>query len=1279
MKKSMLWVVPMLMVLDLTASSIDIDGVTWYYDRLLGGVQIVSGQYRYFGDLTIPSSIDGYPVTSIGKCAFDGCYGLQSLVIPSGVKSIGDSAFYGCNGLRSVTIASSVTNIGAYAFYGCSSLESISIPSHVTRIGEATFRGCRGLRSVMISSSVTSIGDFAFYNCIKLSSVVIPPSVKNIGESAFCGCGGLTTVTIGAGVECIADMAFYDCQGLVSVTIPSSVTTIGNSAFGRCSSLKSVSIPSGVGRICRGTFFDCSGLTSVTIPLSVTNIEEGAFDGCFELKEVTIPSSVKSVGDMVFDRCYGLVSVTISEGVESIGAGAFFGCRSLSLITIPSTVTNIGELAFGNCSGIAGFLVAENNLSYSSRNGLLCSVDGTTLLRGVRGDVEIPIDVTGVENCAFSGCTGLTSVMIPESVMSIGEYAFGGCSSITNFFVAAENPIFSSRNGLLCSKNGTELIQGLSGDVVIPSCVTQIGDYAFYGCGGLTSVVVPSNVMSIGSQAFYDCSGLRVAYVDKGDVDRVKRLYGWPSEIEFLEVVEASFNIGKHGVRIAGGELVQLVVVGEMADEPVICPKKDWFFAGWNVDPTLPMCSNIVFTAVYEPIIEYSICYLNVKNLVNPNPTVYTVTNEITFVELEDYYGYSFKGWEPARIEVGTTGDLVVTAKWDRVQGVAEAAGDQSREWVSSGDADWFVTWDDEKGKYVVRSGEIGHDQISVLETVVTNGGTVSFDVKISCEGMQRGQRTDGLSILVDGVEELWLDGEVDWRSVTIAVTGEGEHRIKWKYSKDVEGAAGEDCAYLANFKFYHQVVVSFDGGGATVGEVPSDIVSYNGGTITLPEVGTMKKINHSFVGWSDGVEVYQPGAIFVLGDVPPAFTAVWSRKELDSPVIEVPARYETERTRVTITAVEGATIRYTIDGTDPIENGLVYQGPFEVAGSLTIRAVAVRDDWYDSAVVEASTVRAPWGYAECLNCEDVGFTSGGDSAWVRDLLVSHDGTASVRSGKIGNSETNWLEATVIGAGTLSFWWKASAEMWRQQFVDCGTLWIDGVEQLGVKIGNHDDWRQELIAIKGGTRHTIRWVYSKDVEDAVPFEWEDCIWLDEVMWHPVLPSVADDAGTTVTGDAETGYVVRPSEGNTAVEVTIPQGVDAAKVTVEVSPKVASVKPNGAKVKIVSGGADITGYLNVPAADGSGVVDLTKATVKEEYVKEALDPGKGAEIKLNAANPSLTTPNTRKGLFYQLREGETLDGMVDGDSKVGDGQPWTPEIKVKGGNSAFYAIGVGKGE
>ena len=230
--------------------------------------------------------------------------------------------------------------------------------------------------------------------------------------------------------------------------------------------------------------------------------------------------------------------------------------------------------------------------------------------------------------------------------------------------------------------------------------------------------------------------------------------------------------------------------------------------------------------------------------------------------------------------------------------------------------------------------------------------------------------------------------------------------------------------------------------------------------------------------------------------------------------------------------------------------------------------------------------------------------------------------------------------------------------------------------------------------------HVIRWSYNTD---GYPSDnYDGCVWVDGVTWsgtaapeEPSKPTVEGDEGATVTGDAETGFVIKPSEGKTAVEVTIPSGIDAGQVTVEVSSKVGSVKPNGAKVKVFGGGVDITGYLDIPGTVGcddggvvatqpDGQIDLTKAMVKEEIVKEALDVEKGAVIELlggsqGTANPTITTAPTKVGLFYQFREGATLGGMKDGDCTIGNGLLWSPEIKVKGGNSAFYSIDVGKGE
>ena len=177
------------------------------------------------------------------------------------------------------------------------------------------------------------------------------------------------------------------------------------------------------------------------------------------------------------------------------------------------------------------------------------------------------------------------------------------------------------------------------------------------------------------------------------------------------------------------------------------------------------------------------------------------------------------------------------------------------------------------------------------------------------------------------------------------------------------------------------------------------------------------------------------------------------------------------------------------------------------------------------------------------------------------------------------------------------------------------------------------------------------------------------------VWNALI-GVVDDAQATVTGDETNGYVVKPSSGKTEVEIRIPAGFDPTKVVVEVAPEVRSLIAHGAVVRVVRGADDITAFLNFPAAV-NGMVDLTQAMVKEEFVKEVLDTKKGAEIRLDPASPTLTTPATRPGLVYTLHEGASIKGMKPGASTVGDGKTWTPKITVKGGASAFYSIGVTK--
>ena len=98
---------------------------------------------------------------------------------------------------------------------------------------------------------------------------------------------------------------------------------------------------------------------------------------------------------------------------------------------------------------------------------------------------------------------------VQYSVTSIGYYAFGECSGLTSINVDTDNPKYDSRNNCnaIVETASNTLIAGCM-NTVIPNNVWSIGDYAFSGCSGLTSIDIPNSVTSIGNSAFSGCSGL---------------------------------------------------------------------------------------------------------------------------------------------------------------------------------------------------------------------------------------------------------------------------------------------------------------------------------------------------------------------------------------------------------------------------------------------------------------------------------------------------------------------------------------------------------------------------------------------------------------------------------------------------------------------------------------------------------------------------------------------------------------------------------------------------
>ncbi len=405
---------------------------------------------------------------------------------------------------------------------------------------------------VIIPDGVVKIGSGAFWENTKVTSVVIPSSVQEIEQWAFWKCKKLKQISFSDGLEIIGSQAFSGCAGLTELTFPSTLHTVENCAFEYCKGLikiyqngSAALFDSLQGKAYKGIidgYFPGDKLDSLNPDQKITAVicylqhsDRYHTKDQQEYAEYMAKQSAKIMAELIARNHVPAVA-------------AFLRCKILSFKNTAKAI----ELASNNAE-LTAMLLAYQNGTFdvakeekkrirSMENEIARSTPTVAQMKADWGVKELPgksleiVSYKGKENpvvipekigtkpivkigaMAFDSqdyranvCTnpkwrrnGIHTVFISKNITEIDKGSFTGCSALESFEVDDENSEFTSIDGCLYSKDGTQLIrcpEGKTGDLILGDQVNSIWFRAFFNCR-LTSVTLPKTMFNIGFHVF---------------------------------------------------------------------------------------------------------------------------------------------------------------------------------------------------------------------------------------------------------------------------------------------------------------------------------------------------------------------------------------------------------------------------------------------------------------------------------------------------------------------------------------------------------------------------------------------------------------------------------------------------------------------------------------------------------------------------------------------------------------------------------------------------------
>lgn len=195
----------------------------------------------------------------------------------------------------------------------------------------------------------------------------------------------------------------------------------------------------------------CEKLRRIVLPLQTTKIEADAFRNCSSLHTIEVPTLVESIETSA--GCTALSEINVQagnshysskDGVLLSGDGKsilWFPMGKEGEYTLPSTVTTVGDYAFRNCR-IETFHFADG----------LTSIGKYAFYNSSVKEVSLPSTVKQIPTGLFQKCANLTTVHLGKNTEMLGDYVFDGCP-ITNLYISAPTPPYCSNNTFASSGN----------------------------------------------------------------------------------------------------------------------------------------------------------------------------------------------------------------------------------------------------------------------------------------------------------------------------------------------------------------------------------------------------------------------------------------------------------------------------------------------------------------------------------------------------------------------------------------------------------------------------------------------------------------------------------------------------------------------------------------------------------------------------------------------------------------------------------------------------------